>query len=65
MTEKEALDVLGIKGDDIMALTKEKLRKRHRTMILANHPDRGGSAYLAVKINEAREVLEKGYMFKR
>ncbi len=38
---------------------KLKLKDAHRHIMLANHPDRGGAPYLASKINEAKDLLEK------
>ncbi|CAK9166671.1 unnamed protein product [Ilex paraguariensis] len=37
----------------------EKIKEAHRRVIVANHPDAGGSHYLASKINEGKEVLTR------
>lgn len=56
MQAKEALQILGLRE---LTLTKTKLKETHRRIMLANHPDKGGSPFLATKINEAKELLEK------
>ncbi|GMM50926.1 Pam18 protein [Starmerella bacillaris] len=56
MTKKEALQVLNLRET---TLTEAKLKEVHRKVMLLNHPDRGGSPYLATKINEAKTELEK------
>ncbi|URE32922.1 DnaJ domain [Musa troglodytarum] len=35
----------------------DKVKEAHKKVMVANHPDAGGSHYLASKINEAKDVL--------
>ncbi|KAK1640606.1 hypothetical protein BDP81DRAFT_391275 [Colletotrichum phormii] len=56
MNKKEACLILSLQESGV---TRDKIRKQHRTLMLMNHPDRGGSPYLATKVNEAKELLEK------
>lgn len=53
MTRREALDVLGLAED----AKHEEIRAAHHRLMKQAHPDHGGTAYLASKINQARDVL--------
>ena len=53
---QEALEVLGLQGSP----TKSEINKTYHKLMQSNHPDKGGSRYLAQKINSARDVLLKG-----
>ncbi|KAK1224456.1 mitochondrial import inner membrane translocase subunit TIM14 [Marasmius sp. AFHP31] len=56
MDRGEAISILGLKDGPQL---RKNLKDAHRQIMLANHPDRGGSPYLASKINEAKDLLEK------
>ncbi|TEB20867.1 hypothetical protein C9890_0012 [Perkinsus sp. BL_2016] len=55
MGKAEAVRILNIAPQQ--ALDPEKIREVHRRLLLANHPDRGGSTFISTKINEAKETL--------
>lgn len=56
MTRREAALILGVRE----SADSKRVQERHRKMLIANHPDHGGSTFLAGKINEAKDVLLKG-----
>lgn len=53
MTRAEALAILGLAE----GATADAIRSAHRHLMRSAHPDRGGSDWLAARINQARDIL--------
>jgi DnaJ family protein C protein 19 len=53
MNRREAALILGLRE----TAAEERIKDAHRRIMVANHPDSGGSSFIAAKVNEAKDIL--------
>lgn len=53
MTKEEAMEILGIQEN----ASKEEIKAAYHNLMKKNHPDAGGSKYIASKLNQAKDIL--------
>jgi hypothetical protein len=56
MSRAEAAEMLGVE----LSASRDEIMAAHRRLIQRLHPDRGGTDYLASRLNEARDCLIAG-----
>lgn len=52
MTKRDAMLILNLRNSE-----EKEIKKHHKKLLMINHPDKGGSTYVALKINEAKDFL--------
>lgn len=55
MSRSEAALILGVRR----SASIKKIKEKHRKLMVANHPDAGGSPLVATKVNQAKDLLLK------
>jgi DnaJ-domain-containing protein 1 len=56
LTRAEALAILGLAE----GASEAEIRAAHRRLMRTAHPDQGGTAWLAARLNAARDLLVEG-----